>query len=99
MDTSGLDLCSERKIISGLAAVLKNATSEQLGDNFLLNVLPRLQHCLESSKDMVSFIILILILRCFYMFWDFRETSILFLIITEQGTLQIFKDEMILMFN
>ncbi|VDK78265.1 unnamed protein product, partial [Onchocerca ochengi] len=53
LDTSGLDLCSEGQIISALIALLKNATAEQLGDDFLLKVLPRLQHCLENSKDMM----------------------------------------------
>ncbi|CAG9532510.1 unnamed protein product [Cercopithifilaria johnstoni] len=53
LDTSGLDLRLEEQIISSLAALLKNATAEQLGHDLLLKVLPRLQHCLENSKDMM----------------------------------------------
>ncbi|VDM13140.1 unnamed protein product [Wuchereria bancrofti] len=53
LDTSGLDLCSEGQIITGLAALLKNATAEQLGNDFLLKVLPRLQHYLENSSNMM----------------------------------------------
>ncbi|MCP9257100.1 hypothetical protein DINM_000334 [Dirofilaria immitis] len=53
LDSLGLNLYLEEQIISGLTALLKNATAEQLGDDFLLKVLPRLQHCLENNKNMV----------------------------------------------
>ncbi|VDK82961.1 unnamed protein product [Litomosoides sigmodontis] len=53
LDTSALNLDLEEQIISSLAALLKNATAEQLGHDLLLKVLPRLQHCLENSKDMI----------------------------------------------
>nr|CDQ04719.1 BMA-MMS-19, isoform b [Brugia malayi] len=53
LDTSGLDLCAEGQIITGLAALLKNATAEQLGHDFLLKVLPRLQHYLEHNTNMM----------------------------------------------
>ncbi|EFO17200.1 hypothetical protein LOAG_11299 [Loa loa] len=53
LDTLELDLCSEGQIFSGLAALLKNATAEQLGHSFLLKVLPRLQHSLDNSEDMM----------------------------------------------
>ncbi|KAL3986387.1 Dos2-interacting transcription regulator of RNA-Pol-II family protein [Acanthocheilonema viteae] len=56
LDTSGLDLRLERQIISGLATLLKNATAEQFGHDLLLKVLPRLQHCLEHSEDMMVYL-------------------------------------------
>ncbi|KAM3716454.1 MMS19 nucleotide excision repair protein [Dirofilaria immitis] len=54
LDSLGLNLYLEEQIISGLTALLKNATAEQLGDDFLLKVLPRLQHCLENNKNMMA---------------------------------------------
>uniref|UniRef100_A0A0R3RQM4 MMS19 nucleotide excision repair protein n=1 Tax=Elaeophora elaphi TaxID=1147741 RepID=A0A0R3RQM4_9BILA len=53
LDTSELDLCLEGQIISSLATLLKNATAKQLGHDLLLKVLPRLQHCLDNSQDMM----------------------------------------------
>ncbi|VDM98506.1 unnamed protein product [Thelazia callipaeda] len=58
LDTNSLDLFLEKQIISALANFLKNATSEQLTDELLLKILPRLlkilsrlQFMSDSSQD------------------------------------------------
>lgn len=53
LDSPELDTSLEELVISGLGKLLRNTTSKQLSDDFLLKMLPRLQHSLDNSNDMV----------------------------------------------
>ncbi|VDN18464.1 unnamed protein product [Gongylonema pulchrum] len=53
LDTSELNKSLVELIVSSLAKLLKNATCKHLGDDFLLKILPRLQHSLGSADTVI----------------------------------------------